>query len=121
MAQTQHDANVYYVPHHSPWPFFGSITLFALMVGVANWFNGHAWGYPLFLAGVVGTLLVLFAWFRDVIGQRRIDDEAHRHLALLARLQQLLGEAEAFGLVEVRRRHRRRHRRRGVADDRVVG
>ena len=67
MAQTQHDANVYYVPHHSPWTFLGSITLFALMVGVANWFNGHAWGYPLFLAGVVGTLLVLFAWFRDVI------------------------------------------------------
>ena len=69
MAQTHDDANVYYVPHHSPWPFFGSITLFATMIGVANWFNGHAWGQPVFLLGLVATLAVLFAWFGNVIAE----------------------------------------------------
>jgi cytochrome c oxidase subunit 3 len=69
MAQTHDDPNVYYVPHHSPWPFFGSITLFSAMLGVANWFNGHAWGQPLFLLGLVATLAVLFAWFGNVISE----------------------------------------------------
>jgi cytochrome c oxidase subunit III len=69
MAQTHDDANAYYVPHHSPWPFIGSITLFTTMVGVANWFNGHAWGFPTFLVGLVATLAVLFAWFGNVIGE----------------------------------------------------
>ena len=68
MAQT-HDANVYYVPHHSPWPFVGSITLFTTMVGVANWLNGHAWGEPVFFIGLVATLAVLFGWFGNVIAE----------------------------------------------------
>ena len=70
MAQTTHDdPNVYYVPHHSPWPFAGSITLFTTMVGVANWMNGHAWGQPVFFIGFVATLAVLFAWFGNVISE----------------------------------------------------
>ena len=70
MAQTTHDdPNVYYVPHHSPWPFVGSITLFTTMVGVANWLNGHAWGQPVFFIGFVATLAVLFAWFGNVISE----------------------------------------------------
>ena len=27
------DHGAYYVPHHSPWPFYGSIALFTIMVG----------------------------------------------------------------------------------------
>ena len=70
MAQTTHDdPNVYYVPHHSPWPFVGSITLFTTMVGVANWMNGHAWGQPVFYIGFVATLAVLFGWFGNVISE----------------------------------------------------
>ena len=70
MAQTTHDdPNVYYVPHHSPWPFVGSITLFTTMVGVANWLNGHAWGQPVFFIGFVATLAVLFGWFGNVISE----------------------------------------------------
>ena len=70
MAQTTHDdPNVYYVPHHSPWPFAGSITLFTTMIGVANWMNGHAWGQPVFFIGFVATLAVLFAWFGNVISE----------------------------------------------------
>jgi len=69
MAQTHDDPNVYYVPHHSPWPFVGSITLFIAMVGVANWFNGHAWGQPVFLVGLLATAAVLFGWFGNVISE----------------------------------------------------
>mgnify|MGYP006183487339 CR=1 FL=1 len=60
MAQTHDDPNIYYVPHHSPWPFVGSITLFITMIGVANWLNGQAWGQPVFFIGLVATLAVLF-------------------------------------------------------------
>ena len=69
MAQTHDDPSVYYVPHHSPWPFVGSITLFTTMVGVANWLNGHAWGQPVFFIGFLATLAVLFGWFGNVISE----------------------------------------------------
>mgnify|MGYP003593154655 CR=1 FL=1 len=68
MAQT-HDANQYYVPHHSGWPFLGSIALFTTMIGVANWMNGHAWGEPVFFLGLFMVLLVLGRWFGDVIAE----------------------------------------------------
>ena len=60
---------VYYVPHHSRWPFLGSIALFTLMVGVANWMNGHAWGQSLFFVGLAMVLGVLGMWFGDVIAE----------------------------------------------------
>jgi cytochrome c oxidase subunit 3 len=60
---------VYYVPHHSRWPFLGSIALFTLMVGVANWMNGHAWGQDLFFVGLAMVLGVLGMWFGDVIAE----------------------------------------------------
>ncbi len=69
MAQTHDDPSVYYIPHHSPWPFIGSITLFTTMVGVANWLNGHAWGQPVFFIGFLATLSVLFGWFGNVISE----------------------------------------------------
>ncbi len=69
MAHTHDDANVYYVPHHSRWPFLGSIALFILMIGVANWFNGNAWGEMVMFAGLAAILLVLGSWFGDVIGE----------------------------------------------------
>ena len=62
MAQTHDDPNIYYVPHHSPWPFVGSITLFITMIGVANWLNGQAWGQPVFFVGLVGTMAVRAAF-----------------------------------------------------------
>jgi cytochrome c oxidase subunit 3 len=69
MAQTHDDPNVYYVPHHSPWPFVGSITLFIAMIGVSSWFNGHAWGQPVFYVGLLSTMAVLFGWFGNVISE----------------------------------------------------
>ncbi len=70
MANTHsHDAEVYFVPHHSRWPFLGSIALFIMMIGVANWFNGSTWGEPVFFAGLLSVLLVLGWWFGDVISE----------------------------------------------------
>jgi cytochrome c oxidase subunit III len=59
----------YYVPHGSKWPIIGSIALFTMMFGAANWMNGVSIGKPLFYAGFVAILCMLFGWFRDVIGE----------------------------------------------------
>ena len=69
MAHAQPDANAYYVPHHSRWPFVGSIVMFTMMVGVANWFNGSDWGFNVFMVGLLGMLLTLGFWFGDVISE----------------------------------------------------
>ncbi|MDQ3618133.1 MAG: cytochrome c oxidase subunit 3 [Pseudomonadota bacterium] len=68
--QTAHatpDADVYFVPHSSRWPFLGSITLFVTMIGLASWLNEVSWGMWTFYVGILLTLAVLFAWFGDVI------------------------------------------------------
>ena len=64
-----HDAQNYYVPHHSRWPFLGSIGLFTTMIGVANWLNGNAWGQPVFFLGLASVLMILFFWFGNVIAE----------------------------------------------------
>ena len=61
------DANHYYVPHSSRWPFLGSIALFTTMVGLGCWFNDVSWGKPVFLFGLALVASVLFYWFRDVV------------------------------------------------------
>jgi cytochrome c oxidase subunit III len=57
------------VPHHSQWPFWGSIAMFTLMVGVANWFNGNLWGKNVFFLGLLAIVVVLGKWFGDVIAE----------------------------------------------------
>ncbi|ALN89468.1 MULTISPECIES: cytochrome c oxidase subunit 3 [Lysobacter] len=61
------DANIYYVPHSSRWPFLGSIGLFTTMIGVASWLNEVSWGKPTFFVGIAFLVAVLFGWFGDVI------------------------------------------------------
>ena len=68
MGQTHSpDANIYFVPHSSKWPFVGSIAMFVTMVGVASWLNDAAWGMWVFYAGLVMLSATLFMWFGDVI------------------------------------------------------
>jgi len=68
MAQAHSpDANIYFVPHSSKWPFVGSISMFVTMVGVASWLNDAAWGKWTFFAGVFLLCATLFMWFGDVI------------------------------------------------------
>ena len=61
------DANNYYVPPSSRWPFLGSIALFILAVGAGGWLNDAHWGRVVCLFGVALMVGVLFGWFGDVI------------------------------------------------------
>ncbi|MET1025509.1 MAG: cytochrome c oxidase subunit 3 [Pseudoxanthomonas sp.] len=67
MATHSHDADVYFVPHQSKWPFVGSIAMFVLMIGVASWLNDAAWGKWMFFVGIAMLAATLFMWFGDVI------------------------------------------------------
>ena len=68
MAQTHSpDANIYFVPHQSKWPFVGSIAMFTTMLGVASWLNETAWGKWTFFVGIFMLCATLFMWFGDVI------------------------------------------------------
>ncbi len=67
MAHTLQDADIYFVPKHSHWPLVGSVGLFTMAIGVANWFNGHVWGKSLFFVGIAVMLVMLFGWFGTVI------------------------------------------------------
>ncbi|QSX74510.1 cytochrome c oxidase subunit 3 [Lysobacter arenosi] len=69
MAQAHSpDASHYYVPHHSRWPFLGSIALFITMIGIAAWFSElGTWGKPAFFFGLALIIGVLFGWFSDVV------------------------------------------------------
>jgi cytochrome c oxidase subunit 3 len=70
MAHTEtHDEHTYFVPHGSRWPFFGSVAMFTIMFGVANWVNENAWGKTVFFVGLALLLATLFRWFADVIGE----------------------------------------------------
>ena len=64
------DHNNYYIPHGSPWPIYGSVTLFILMGGAVATLNNWlpAWALiPGFL-----MLISLFAfWFNTVIGENQ--------------------------------------------------
>lgn len=64
MAQTQ---GAYYVPHGSRWPIFGSVSLFLLLFGAANFVNGAASGGAIMGLGAVMIIVMLFGWFGDVI------------------------------------------------------
>lgn len=59
----------YYLPQPSHWPIVGSIALFCLMLGAANWLHDHWFGPYLFFAGFLILLLMMFGWFRTVINE----------------------------------------------------
>ncbi len=69
MAEHTPDATAYFVPHHSKWPFVGSIAMLLTMIGVASWLNDAGWGRWTFLAGIAMLGATLFMWFGDVIGE----------------------------------------------------
>jgi cytochrome c oxidase subunit 3 len=63
-------ADRYYVPHSSPWPIYGSVTLFVLMLGVVGYLNDWVGAWS-FLPGAL-LLAGLFAgWFHDVIAENQ--------------------------------------------------
>src|SRR3977135_4386121 len=71
MAQaTVDDHNHYYIPHSSPWPIYGSITLFTLMSGAIVTLNDWlpAW---FLLPGFTMLALTFIFWFHTVIGENQ--------------------------------------------------
>jgi len=59
----------YYVPHGSGWPIIGSIGLFAMLQGFANYLNGSGIGSTVMLIGFAILLYMVFGWFRTVINE----------------------------------------------------
>jgi cytochrome c oxidase subunit 3 len=66
MAQS-HDANIYYVPHHSHWPLLGSVGLFITMFGAASLMNEASWAPWVLYLGLAILVYMLFGWFGNVI------------------------------------------------------
>ena len=64
------DANKYYIPHESPWPIIGSVSLFVLMLGLCGWLNEWygPWVFAVGLAMLVGMFV---GWFNVVIGENQ--------------------------------------------------
>jgi cytochrome c oxidase subunit 3 len=48
---------------------FAGMSLLATMVGASGWVNGQSWGPMLNIAGILSTILVLYFWFGDAIGE----------------------------------------------------
>ncbi len=61
----------YYLPDPSHWPIVGSIGLFTLLVGFANWLHGNAIGPYLFFLGACIVAFMMFGWFGTVIRENR--------------------------------------------------
>jgi cytochrome c oxidase subunit 3 len=63
---SDHNGN-YYLPSPSGWPIIGSIGLFCLLLGAANWLHDHALGPYLFLLGAFIVVYMMVGWFGTVI------------------------------------------------------
>lgn len=57
----------YYVPHQARWPIVGSVGLFTLMLGAANWLNRGDTGPWLMALGGAIIIFMMFAWLGEVI------------------------------------------------------
>ena len=57
----------YYLPAPSYWPLIGSVGLFTLMVGAANWLHGAHLGPYVFATGFLIIVFMMFGWFGTVI------------------------------------------------------
>ena len=59
----------YYVPHGSGWPIIGSIGLFVMLQGFANFLNGSGTGSTVMIVGFAILIFMVFGWFRTVINE----------------------------------------------------
>jgi cytochrome c oxidase subunit 3 len=70
MAQAHAESDKYYIPHGSPWPIFGSITLFTIMSGAIVTLNDWLPAWSL-LPGFTMLALLFIFWFHTVIGENQ--------------------------------------------------
>jgi cytochrome c oxidase subunit III len=66
-----HDPSKYYIPHGSHWPFFGSITLFVLMLGASAYLNDWVETTWILLPGFLLLAALFFGWFATVIDENQ--------------------------------------------------
>jgi cytochrome c oxidase subunit III len=59
----------YYVPHGSPWPIVGSVSLFTTVSGIALWLNHVSAGPFIMTAGLLLLIFMFAGWFSAVIGE----------------------------------------------------
>src|SRR3954469_6079943 len=79
MSSTTHGATPYYfVPGPSAYPVSAAIGLFFVILGAAQWINGHEWGAWSLLIGMVAWLGTLFVWFRPAIGESESGQYGHK-------------------------------------------
>lgn len=66
-----HIPGSYYLPAPSYWPIVGSVGLFCLLTGAANWLHGNTIGPYLFLFGAAIVVFMMFGWFGTVISENQ--------------------------------------------------
>jgi cytochrome c oxidase subunit 3 len=59
----------YYVPHGSPWPIVGSVSLFTTVSGVALWLNHVSAGPAIMGVGLLMLIIMFAGWFGAVINE----------------------------------------------------
>lgn len=59
----------YFVPGPSKWPMLAGASLLTTMIGASGWVNSQPWGPAVNLVGLAATLIVLYFWFGDAIGE----------------------------------------------------
>ncbi|CAN7754152.1 cytochrome c oxidase subunit 3 [Pseudorhodoferax sp. LjRoot39] len=68
MSATTHGSTPYYfVPGPSRHPIMAAIGLFFVILGAAQWINGHDWGKWSLAFGLLFWWVVLYQWFRDAV------------------------------------------------------
>ena len=70
MSSTTHGTTPYYfVPGPSRHPVMAAIGLFFVILGAAQWINGHDWGKWSLVFGMLFWWAVLYQWFRDAVSE----------------------------------------------------
>ncbi|HVV68508.1 MAG TPA: cytochrome c oxidase subunit 3 [Gammaproteobacteria bacterium] len=76
----------YYLPDPSFWPIIGSIGLFCIMFGAANWLHSVYYGPYIFFLGVAIIIFVIFGWFGTVIRENQHGLYDNKHIDMSFRL-----------------------------------
>jgi len=67
----EHQKGAYYLPGPSHWPIVGSIALFCIMFGAANWLHDVSFGPWVFALGIGIMIYMMFGWFGKVISENQ--------------------------------------------------
>ena len=61
----------YFVPATAKWPIVGTVGMFTMMIGFANWLNMGSSGPWLAAIGLAIIIAMIFGWFADVVRESR--------------------------------------------------